>query len=537
MRFILVLALCAAALAACGCAPDAGCIVITCPVLSVSSHASVVLLFGSLDVSGATSNPAFPSLVKITGDLAMVGNAAVTTLSLPLLNWIGDDTALIGDLHVVNNTALAAVNMPRLTDIYGRYVVAANPSLFTIVFGLLANVRSGGVPAFAHVGGLVCNYCSLCGLAANMPSLNVDAASVSTLYPWLAFSVGCAAADGSCNTCPVSPTPSMTRSATPTASMTMSASVTPSPTRSATPTASTTASAAAMPSPSAMPSPTPSPSLNCSDPSASFRWDAACANDTVLLDIGQRAYAGSDLVTMFPTYGVWGACTYLRTQLPWFSSSSNRALATALTTVGPTDAMAVMFWLRTSGATGNYQAIMSARLTNAPTPQIEGSLKGWNIYINTNYSANPAWYAEGNGPYLGWLSFWWSQCGNVTVLSQPITHGWRKFHIMNLGANSTDLNKFMHIAIVYSNAERRVSAYKNGILIGEASEATMGYWPMICGVNSTDIVTGAPAIRLGQNNENLFYPASIDLADVRVYKSPVNITATIATAAARCIAD
>lgn len=200
-----------------------------------------------------------------------------------------------------------------------------------------------------------------------------------------------------------------------------------------------------------------------------------------------------------------------------------------------------MFWLRTTGAANNFQTIMSTRLTiNGATPQIAGSLKGWNIYINTNFSTNPAWYSEGNGPFLGWLSFWWSQCGNVTT-SNPITHGWRKFHILDLNqyvngtftANS-NLNEFIHIAIVYDNLNKIVTAYKDGVAIRDQSATSMGYWPQICAINSTDANTGVPALQIAQNNENLFYPLlNSDLGDIRIYNRVVS-EAEIVAAAAQC---
>lgn len=523
--FCALLAVLAAARAACDCTPDPTCFVITCPTLSIGSHSSVVILFGSLDVSSAAANPAFPSLVKITGSLTMAMNSLATALSLPQLIWIGDSSLSIGDLSVWSNPALTSISLPRLTDIYGQYFVSGDANLTTLSLPLLTNVQAAPL---THAGTAVCNYCSLCALAAAKPSLSVSTNTSSPLNPWSVFSATC---NATCDTCPpppsASPSPSPSASQSPTASPTTSASPTSSPTRSASPTASPTTTA----TPSASAAPT------CPQSNYSFHWDPACGNSTTLPDLGSSGLTTGSLFTTGASYGTWSAppCAFLRSQYPWFSSIPDRSLAIALTTVPPTGGLTVMFWLRTAGATSNFQSIMSTRLTiNGATPQIEGSLKGWNIYINTNYSTNPAWYSEGNGPYLGWLSFWWSQCGNVTILSNPITHGWRKFHILNLNGNTTNpyLNTPFHVAIVYSNLLRSITAYINGSPVASISNSTMGYWPSICPILPTDPPSSNPSLRLGQNNENVLYPLSADLGSLSIHNAalaPGDITSASST--------
>ena len=489
----------------------------------------------------------------------MTMNSVVVNVSLPQLIWIGDaglksgenfsmkSSPPQGDLYFWGNSALRSLKLPRLADIYGKYFVSANPLLKTIDFSSLANVRSAPAPSITHSDTAVCDFCTLCGLAQSKPGLTTSANTSVPLAGWSSFSSGCSSANSTftsvstsplgCNTCyVVSPTPGCT----PTPSISPSVSLAPS----VCPSSSSSSSS----------------SSTCNSTSnVTFHYNPACGGNTSLPDIGNSGLNRNftDLSTSFPTYGTWpsnasntsvcanfnstSVCTYFHTPAsgPWFSSSSARPFAKALTGVSPTGGLTIMFWLRTPGSTNNFQMVMSTRLTNnVNTPQIEGSLKGWNIYVNTNFSTNPAWYSEGNGPYLGWLSFWWSQCGNVSVPSNPLTHGWRKFHILNLNSNSTDLNKFMHIAIVYDNSARVVSAYKNGVLIRTQSETDMGYWPKICAINDTDVYSGASALRYGSNNEfptYPSYPANVDLGDIRIYNSAVSET-EIASAFSKCVA-
>jgi hypothetical protein len=501
--FILCALFAVGAQAACDCTPDPGCFVVTCPTLSISSHPSAVILFGDVDISSSSSNPSFPSLVKITGGLTMTMNSAVTAFAFPNLLWIGEPNASLGNLYLSGNSKLQTVQMPRLTDIYGRYFVSGNPNLTTIDFGLLKNVQTN---VLVHSNTAVCDFCTLCGLAAAKPALTSSPNSSTPLYPWSSFSSRCA----------LTPTSNVT-------GCSACFSVPPVP-----------------PVPGCSPTPSAPPLSGClAESNVTFHYNPVCGTNVTLPDIGNSGLNSTDLFTSSPSYGSWGnypkMCTYFQTQAPWFSSSSDRTFAKALTNGGQSAGMTVMFWLRTPGSTANFQMLASTRLTNnAATPQIEGSLKGWNIYINTNYSTNPAWYSEGNGPYLGWLSFWWSQCGNVTALSNPITHGWRKFHILNLNSNSTDLNKFMHIGIVYDNINKIVTAYKNGLPIASQSGASMGYWPKICAINNTDVMSGAPALRFGQNNENGLHPANVALGDIRIYDYVA--TAEIASASNMCTA-
>ena len=111
------------------------------------SVATGVVCEGDFAISNSVELEALANCKEVTGNLGIVDNDALTSISLPLLASVG------GALYIENNDndALTELNFPLLASVGGYLGILRNDALTELSLPLLASV--GGAPALGGPGG------------------------------------------------------------------------------------------------------------------------------------------------------------------------------------------------------------------------------------------------------------------------------------------------------------------------------------------------------------------------------------------------
>jgi len=135
--FLFLSVLCYASASQCGCSPTAGCVFVTCANANTTSLAATAstlkTLVGNMTVNSG-GEVSFPVLVDITGNVMVLNNFNLTSLSLPVLRSVD------GFFQILQTTALASLSLPLLSSVRGYFYLGTNSALASLSLPQLSSV-------------------------------------------------------------------------------------------------------------------------------------------------------------------------------------------------------------------------------------------------------------------------------------------------------------------------------------------------------------------------------------------------------------